>query len=128
MIKTIIERYNKSGNHPDPMETFMDEVREHRIMKELILFDNEERAKTGQKPRKNAIIESTVDGEESPRIFAARINIDGMEEFDFPKEDAPGIHRTSSRERIKNIRHPYNIERITFIINGEEVEFVRCAD
>ena len=124
LVKGII----KGIDQPDPWEHIIPNLQEHRVLKECIIFDTNERKADGYKPRWNAILESyTEDGDEmGTRLLAARIDINGLTDFTIPPENPIGIQRASYRESIKRPNHPMNIERITFIINNEEIEFVRC--
>jgi len=78
----------------------MDKINEYKILKTLTESDG----------RRNAIIE-TKNGEQ----FACDIKINGIRNWN------------DSSKQIRN-DSPINIERITFLINGKEYEFVTCQD
>lgn len=120
----LVKRVIESIGMEDPWEHIIPDLQEHRVLKEIVVFDNQMRKDKGYNPRWNAIIESNTN--DGTRLLAARFDITGLSDFDFPAEDAIGIQRVFTRDKIKLPNHPVNIERITFIINNEEVEFVRC--
>lgn len=103
------------------VEDFIFESMEHRVLKQLILQRQKENKYQGY-GLKNSIIES-VDKDGNSMLFAAHIDIDGLKDFNVPNEPLTRQHK---KERLLNPLHPVNIERITFIVNGQEVEFVRC--
>ena len=73
----------------------------------------------------NSIIEPIGCNFDDKELFASKIDIFGMSDFDcFPKS-RKGIQRYGLWHE-KDKRNPLNIERISFIINDEIVEFVRC--
>jgi len=76
----------------------MDNIKEYSILKNLTELNG----------KRNAIIE-TKDGEQ----FACDIAINRIVNF--------------SNNNNKN-ENPINIERITFLINGKDYEFVACQD
>jgi hypothetical protein len=82
--------------------------------------------KAGESIRQNAIVES-YNNKGELQTFATKIEIGSMKEFDLPTKGI-GITREHMKERVINICHPVNIERITFIVNDKTVEFVRCQD
>ncbi len=73
----------------------------------------------------NAIVEPVKNYSESDECFAAKIEINGMSDFDTFENKKPGIHRYGL-SHSKDKRNPANIERISIIIDDEIVEFVRC--
>lgn len=78
------------------MEDLINSIREKEILKKLIPNNS----------NKNVIIEN-VNGEQC----AVNITINGYKKF----------HKKSELQS-----QPVNFERITFLIENEEVEFVRC--
>jgi len=76
----------------------MDNIKEYSILKNLTELNS----------KRNAIIE-TRDGEQ----FACNIEINGIKYF------------SNNNNKKEN---PINIERITFLINGKDYEFVACQD
>jgi len=80
----------------------MDSIKEYKILKYLVESDKRQSV--------NAIIE-TKDGEQ----FACNIKINGIRNWN------------NDNRRIRK-DYPENIERITFLINGKEYEFVACQD
>jgi hypothetical protein len=103
-----------------PIERLIETAQEHHVLKQLIKIDKIEREREGytmSSPRWNAITEIiTKDG---TRLAAAKIEINGMFKFDLPPNEK------YTEERAKNPNHPINIERITFLVNDEEIEFAR---
>ena len=77
----------------------MDNIKEYSILKNLTELNG----------KRNAIIE-TKDGEQ----FACDIVINGIRNF--------------SNNNNNKKENPINIERITFLINGKDYEFVVCQD
>jgi len=80
----------------------MNNIKEYSVLKYLVESDKRESV--------NAIIE-TKDGEQ----FACGISINGIRNW------------SDGSKQIRN-DSPVNIERITFLINGKEYEFVACQD
>jgi len=80
----------------------MNSIKEYSILKYL--------TETDKRKRGNAIIQ-TKDGEQ----FACNIAINGIRNWN-----------DANRQLRKD--KPENIERITFLINGKEYEFVACQD
>ena len=78
----------------------MNNIKEYKILKTLTELDG----------RRNAVIE-TKDGEQ----FACNISINGIRNW------------SDGSKQIRN-DSPVNIERITFLINGKEYEFIACQD
>jgi len=78
----------------------MNSIKEYSILKNLTELDG----------RRNAMIE-TKDGEQ----FACDISINSIRNWN-----------NDNRKIRKD--HPENIERLTFLIDGKEYEFVACQD
>jgi hypothetical protein len=95
------------------MKDLFEKVGEFNTWRKLILDHNKH-----HNNKKNAIIEAT-----SGEQFAANISINGLDNF-YLKQGP--IKRKYIEERSKLLSHPVNIERISFLVDNEVIEFVRC--
>lgn len=70
----------------------------------------------------NAIVET-----EQGELLGVTIQIHGLKDFDLSMSKI-GFERCVTKERNQLKHHPLNIRRITFLVNGEEIEFAACMN
>lgn len=104
------------------MENLLNKLREHKIWKMIANEKNKGLYSSQDNIFKNAIIESR-NGE----MFVSTIEISGKANFNTKEyEHGTRQYRISEIGNLKN--NPKNIERITFLIDGKDYEFVRCEN